>query len=273
MEDPHDHADNRAPMRGESYHYNRMVNQQQQPQSQQQQQQQSRQQHHDTKEPQQTQLGQPVQKIHATNNCDDNSNHSDHDSDDEWLDELESDPALEALREQRLEQMRRDHLQMLELKTKGHGEYRTISQDEFLPECTSSSSEWIVVHFFHDEFETCKVMDHHLKIVAEQHVECKFLRIDARKAPFFCTKLKVKTLPTVLVLREGNVVNRLLGFEGIAEGNEWPTSMLQEWLSQAGAIQYKPAPRELEDEMKRMGISTRGTIRRGGVRHYDDDDE
>jgi thiol-disulfide isomerase/thioredoxin len=192
-----------------------MTNQQQSQSQQQQQQQQSR----NTTE-QQPQLRQAIPSIHETNKSDDHSNHSNHDSDDEWLDELESDPALEALREQRLEQMRRDHLKMLEDKAKGHGEYRTISQDEFLPECTLSSSEWIVVHFFHDEFETCKVMDHHLKIVAEQHVECKFVRIDARKAPFFCTKLKVKTLPTVLVLREGNVVNRLLGFEGIAEGKE-----------------------------------------------------
>jgi thiol-disulfide isomerase/thioredoxin len=266
MEDTNNYSDNRAPMRGESYHYNKMMTPQQQQQARPLEQQQRP---RDTKE----QHVQQEQRIHETNPCDDNSNHSNNDSDDEWLDELESDPALEALREQRLEQMRRDQLQMLEHKAKGHGEYRTISQDEFLPECTSSS-EWIVVHFFHDEFETCKVMDHHLKIVAEQHVECKFLRIDARKAPFFCTKLKVKTLPTVLVLREGNVVNRLLGFEGIAEGNEWPTSMLQKWLSQAGAIQYTPPSRELEDEMKRLGISTRGgTIRRGGVRHYDDDDE
>ena len=52
------------------------------------------------------------------------------DSDDEWLNELESDPTLEAIREQRLEQMRREHLQKLENRAKGHGEYRTISQDD-----------------------------------------------------------------------------------------------------------------------------------------------
>jgi len=194
------------------------------------------------------------------------------DSDDEWLNELESDPTLEAIREQRLEQMRREHLQKLENRAKGHGEYRTISQDEFLPECTSSS-EWVVVHFFHEDFLKCKVMDHHLKLVAEQHIECKFLRIDAQKAPFFCAKLKVKTLPTVLVLQEGNVVDRLLGFEGISEGNEWPTSLLQKWICAAGAIQYTPPSRELQEEMKRLGISVKGSIRKGGIRDYDEDDE
>jgi hypothetical protein len=209
------------------------------------------------------------------------------DSDDEWLNELESDPALEEIREHRLQQLRQEHLHKLELKSKGHGDYRTISQDEFLPEtcaeaaaATDSSkskraaSEWVVVHFFHDEFIKCKVMDHHLKIVAAKHLECKFLRIEAQKAPFFCSKLKVMTLPTVLVLREGNVVDRLVGFEGIAEDNEWPTRLLQKWLAKSGAIEYKPPSREIEEEMERLGISVeKGSIRRGGVRHYDDDDE
>ena len=208
------------------------------------------------------------------------------DSDDEWLNELESDPALEEIREHRLQQLRQEHLHKLELKSKGHGDYRTISQDEFLPEtcaaaaATDSSkskraaSEWVVVHFFHDEFIKCKVMDHHLKIVAAKHLECKFLRIEAQKAPFFCSKLKVMTLPTVLVLRKGNVVDRLVGFEGIAEDNEWPTRLLQKWLSKSGAIEYKPPSREIEVEMERLGISVeKGSIRRGGVRHYDDDDE
>ena len=207
------------------------------------------------------------------------------DSDDEWLNELESDPALEEIREHRLQQLRQEQLHKLELKSKGHGDYRTISQDEFLPEtcaaaATDSSksktaaSEWVVVHFFHDEFIKCKVMDHHLKIVAAKHLECKFLRIEAQKAPFFSSKLKVMTLPTVLVLREGKVVDCLVGFEGIAEDNEWPTRLLQNRLAKSGAIEYKPPSREIEEELERSGISVeKGSIRRGGVRHYDDNDE
>ena len=110
--------------------------------------------------------------------------------------------------------------------------------------------------------------------MAEKHLECKFLRIEAQKAPFFCTKLKVMTLPTVLALHNGNVVDRLLGFEGIAEDNEWPTRLLQKWLDKSGAIQYTPPSRDMQDEMQRLGISVqKGSIRRGGVRHYDDDDE
>jgi thiol-disulfide isomerase/thioredoxin len=201
--------------------------------------------------------------LQSTNN---NNNHEqDVDSDDEWLDQLENDPALEALREQRLQQMRQEHLQ--KLQHKGHGEYRTIAQDDFLPECTGSS-EWVVVHFFQDEFERCKIMDHHLQLVAQEHIECKFLRMEASKAPFFCTKLKITTLPTVLVFQQGKTVHRLVGFEGISENNEWPTRLLQEWLYKTGCIHYKPPPKELEEEMNRLGISS---VWRGGVGEYDED--
>lgn len=202
----------------------------------------------------------------------DDDDDSEVDSDDEWLDDLENDPALEALREQRLVQLKQQELKKLENRARGHGQYRTIAQDEFLPECTNSS-EWVVVHFFHDDFMKCKVMDHHMKIVAEQHVECKFLRIDAQKAPFFCGKLQVKTLPTVLIFQEGKAVDRLVGFEGISETNEWPTGLLQKWLATTGAIKYTPPSKEIEEEMRRLGIAVKGSIWRGGIQEYNDDDE
>lgn len=229
------------------------------------------------------------------------------DSDDEWLNELESDPALEALREQRIEEMRREQLKKIEDRAKGHGEYRTISQDEFLPE-TTDSSEWTVVHFYHDEFEKCKIMDHHLKIISEKYLECKFLRINSQKArkcipysveslikgrlsyfcsflshhailddlfrqiAFFCSKLKIRTLPTVLVFQNGITQARLVGFEGISDGNEWPTTLLARWLGETGAIKYSISANEISDEVKRLDMGTRATnsIWRGETHKYDD---
>jgi len=194
------------------------------------------------------------------------------DSDDEFLDELESDPAFEALRERRIQQMKLQQLKDMENRAKGHGDYRTISQDEFLLETTGSSSEWIVVHFYHNQFEKCKIMDHHLKQIAEKHIECKFLRIDSEKAPFFCTKLKVRTLPTVLLFQDGKTMGRLVGFEGISDNDEWPTSHLQKWLSGIGAIQYTKSTDELEQEMRHLSMSSGSIWRGGGVEEYDDEE-
>lgn len=209
-------------------------------------------------------------------------NDSDDDSDDEYDDLLNDDPTLDAIREKRIREMREVQAKQAEHKALGHGEVRTIMQDDFLTECTGKS-EYVAVHFFHKEFERCKIMDHHLKIIAPMHLSCKFLRIDAEKCPFFISKLQIKTLPTLIVFQEGKVVDRLTGFEGLAikesEPDKWHTGRLQQWISSTGAIKYKPPNEEIREEMRLMGIRPKGTVwsgtSRGGFRtsSYDDDDE
>ena len=72
----------------------------------------------------------------------------------------------------------------------GHGEYREITEEEFLKEVCAS--QWVVVHFYHREFFRCKIVDKHLKIIAQKHLSCKWLTMDAEKAPFFVSKLQVR---------------------------------------------------------------------------------
>lgn len=57
----------------------------------------------------------------------------------------------------RLAQLKKEFEQEQELRSKGHGEYREITQDAFLTEVTGSSLA--LVHFYHRDFERCKIMD------------------------------------------------------------------------------------------------------------------
>jgi len=200
---------------------------------------------------------------------------------DHLLDDDDDDEAaeIEALRARRMAEIRAAQMRQAEHRALGHGELRTITQDDFLPECTGGS-EWVAVHFFHGEFERCKIMDHHLKLVAPMHLSCKFLRIDAEKAPFFVAKLQIRTLPALLVFQNGKAVDRLTGFDKLAidpkEPDRWHTGRLREWLASTGAIEYTPPTDELREEMKRMGITPRGAVWSGarGVgsgEYYEDD--
>ena len=74
----------------------------------------------------------------------------DSDFDDSDFDDDDDDPAMAAFRARRLAELKKMQIRSAENKAKGHGEYRTISQDEFLPECTNS--DYVAVHFFHDDF-------------------------------------------------------------------------------------------------------------------------
>jgi hypothetical protein len=197
-------------------------------------------------------------------------------SEDDEFDHLldEEDPSLIQLREARLAQLKREQTARAENISLGHGTLRTILQDEYLPECTGSS-RYVCIHFFKDDFERCKIMDFHLKIVAEEHYECKFLRIDAAKAPFFVAKFKIQVLPSLFVYDTGKEIGRLTGFDGLAPNvnkpDEWHTGRLQEWLANKGVIRYEKPSEEVEEERKRMGIVMRGAVysdRSGVVDEY-----
>ena len=66
---------------------------------------------------------------------------------------------------------------------KGHGQYNEIKEDEFLP--TVTKSKFALVHFYHKDFERCKIVDMHLRNIARAHTEAKFVSLNAEMAPFF----------------------------------------------------------------------------------------
>ena len=43
----------------------------------------------------------------------------------------------------------------------------------------------VVVHFYHEEFMRCKIMDMHLSEVAKEHPECVFVSLNAQKVYAF----------------------------------------------------------------------------------------
>ncbi|KAF0716311.1 hypothetical protein AaE_011143 [Aphanomyces astaci] len=176
----------------------------------------------------------------------------DDDDEDDFEDDLDQDPDFMRLREVRLKQLQEQYKLKAENLAKGHGDYREILQDEFLKEVTSSAR--VLVHFYHRDFERCKVMDMHLGRIAKRHVEVKVLKIDAEKAPFFVAKLVVRVLPTIILFENG-IANdtRVVGFEGLADDlplgreDEFPTVNLARRLAKMGALNSSDEDEDAED--------------------------
>lgn len=99
----------------------------------------------------------------------------------------DEDDELRQLRDARKQKIYAEHQERLENVSKGHGRYRDIGQDEFLAEVTSS--KFVICHFYHSDFSRCTIMDHHLNILAQRHLEAKFIKVNAEKAPFFVEKV------------------------------------------------------------------------------------
>ncbi|KAJ1410519.1 thioredoxin-like protein [Ochromonadaceae sp. CCMP2298] len=152
----------------------------------------------------------------------------------------DEDHALREIKEMRLKQMKLAHQEKLENIGKGHGQFRDIGQDEFITEVTTSLST--ICMFYHRDFPHCEIMAHHLGKLAGRHVESKFIKIDSDKAPFFVEKLKIRTMPTVLIFKDGVAAEKIRGFEELAdtmpEGQEdaWPTVVLARLLALKGGI-------------------------------------
>lgn len=195
----------------------------------------------------------------------------------------DEDADLRELREMRLRQMKQMQREKIENIGKGHGQYREITQDEFLTEVTAS--ERVVCHFYHRDAPICEIMHHHINRLVARHVETKFLKIDAGKAPFFVAKLAIRTMPTVVFFRDGVAIDKIIGFEGLAddmpEGKEdqWPTIKLARRLGEMKAI--NPAAIVDDDgveaamkaKMEEMRKSIFSGIRSAPINLDDDEDD
>ncbi len=184
-------------------------------------------------------------------------------------DDFDDDEVLAALQKKRMTEMQKRAELEKQFHSQGHGEYREIVEEDFLKEVCGSL--WVVVHFYHREFFRCKVVDKHLKVgertplppppthpsphlsppshptptplqlIAPKHLACKFLYMDAEKAPFFVTKLAIRVLPTVVVFKDGKVEEQFSGFEDLGGRDDFRTEVLEHWLSKAGCIVMKKA--------------------------------
>merc|ERR1719293_440305 len=134
------------------------------------------------------------------------------------------DDDLEVLRNRRRQQMRDAQEKRLKYQGLGHGSYDEIEEEAFLK--TVTASERAVVHFYHKNFEKCKVMDMHMRKCARKFLGTRFVKLDSEKAPFFVEKLKIKTLPCAVVFNDGVAVGRQIGFEDLPGGEDFTTVQL-----------------------------------------------
>lgn len=173
------------------------------------------------------------------------------------LDDLMDDPELEKLHADRIAALKTEAEKRQALKKQGHGEYREVTEGDFLGEVTGS--EKVVCHFYHREFYRCKIMDKHLKSLAPKHLDTKFIKLDSENAPFFVAKLGVKTLPCVILFRKGVAVDRLVGFQDLGAKDDFSTKTLEVLLQKKGIISEKKDDKE--DEDGGYGESRRRSVR------------
>lgn len=102
-----------------------------------------------------------------------------------------------------------------EIKTSALNTVKTYTNEYDLIEKTKKDK--MIIHFYNDSFEKCKIMDFNLNKVCTFFNDIEFIRIDATIAPILTTKLNVKALPFLGFFRDGYFVDHVIGFEGLGK--------------------------------------------------------
>ncbi|CAF1163375.1 unnamed protein product [Rotaria sordida] len=160
---------------------------------------------------------------------------------------------VEKFRAQRLESMKQEHKKRQEWLANGHGEYEDLPGEKELFDITKKSEQ----------------------ILARKHIETKFVKLNVDRAPFITERLHIKTLPTIALLIDNIVKDKIIGFTDLGNHDEFSTEILEWRLGRGGAIDYKGDLKSPpDDNEKKKTINLFGkkpkTIRNG--MGGDDDD-
>ena len=76
----------------------------------------------------------------------------------------------------------------------------------------------------------------HLQKICKMHTECRFVKIDAEKCPFFVQKLYIQMLPTMVLFENGVKIGQIVGFEELGGQDDFPTLNLIRLLVKGGVL-------------------------------------
>lgn len=197
---------------------------------------------------------------------------------------LDDDQALEALRAQRLANLKAEHAQQQKYKANGHGSYTELgggthnAQDvgrAFFD--AAKQSDRLVVHFYRPSTRLCDVFHKHLEKLAPAHMETRFVKINVENcdkegggAAFLVERLGIVVMPTLVIVKNRQAVHHIRGFDELGATEDFSTHALEYVLGVHGAV-IQPEGQDVPPELLDIQGVNRVRLRQGGSRYYDED--
>ncbi len=91
-------------------------------------------------------------------------------------------------------------------------------------------SEVMIVHFYHPSFKKCELMNTALEKISRNFPDIKFFKINVDKAPKMCKSLDISVLPFLGFFKNGFIVDFLVGFEKLGNGESFDFEMLTDYI-------------------------------------------
>ncbi|KAA0196870.1 Thioredoxin domain-containing protein 9 [Fasciolopsis buskii] len=153
------------------------------------------------------------------------------------LDNLNEDD-LEAIRQRRLKQMKEETQKRNEWLAAGNGTYSELADEKDFFTACKKSTFGLVCHFYRDATFRCKIVDKHLALLAPKHIECRMCKINAEKSPFLTQRLGILVIPTLILVKDEQICDRIIGFDELGGHDEFSTAMMEWRLGVGKVIKY-----------------------------------
>jgi hypothetical protein len=210
------------------------------------------------------------------------------------------DSTLEGIRQRRIAQMKKAQEQKQKWRALGHGSYTAIGEGQHGADTAkaffdaSKESERLVVHFHRPSTRMCDVFHAHLEKLAQKHVETRFIKINVDQcevdgasgsgASYLVDKLGIVMMPTLVIIKNRNVLHHVRGFGELGDTEDFSTEALEYVLGMHQGIKI-PEGSEMPADLQEGRVGVNGIKmksryaggKRGGLKEsqneYDDDDE
>ena len=147
------------------------------------------------------------------------------------------DDELELLRERRLAQLKQQKERVERLRAQGHGQLVHVTDDkDFFAKAKQASK--MVVHFSRASTRRCEILQKHLELLAAKHIGTLFIQVDAEKSPFLAERLKIHTLPSMVLCLNGKTEHTIIGFDELGGHDSFTTDELERVLYTRGVVEH-----------------------------------
>lgn len=139
----------------------------------------------------------------------------------------------------------------------------------------AKKSSKVVIHFYRGVTPRCQIVDAHFEKLAHDHVETRFLKIDAEKSPFLVEKLGIIMMPTIILIKDGKTEHSIIGFDEFGGTDNFSTQDVAYVLSQHGMCNFEvDRSEEISEQAGMSGLNhlRMERIKSGEYDDFSDDD-
>ena len=140
----------------------------------------------------------------------------------------------------------------------------------------AKKSSRMIVHFYRSVTPRCQIVDAHFEKLAPNHLEARFVKIDAEKSPYLVEKLGIILLPTIILIKDGKTEHSIRGFDELGGTDDFSTADMAYILATHGVINYEEnRAEEIQKHAAKAGLNHIGLskIRNGEYGNVSDDDD